>query len=577
MVKYFMERYALTEQGAKDFIKAFLWATFADLSMMFPVSIIFFIMSDLLGDGITNTGYIVYSTAIILSLVLLYVLNYGQYNAEFVATYKESHRRRIDLAERLRIMPVSFFSRKDTGDLTKMLLSDTERLETNFSHIMPQFYGAMISTILIVISLFVFDWRMALASIWVFPVALVIVFTSRKIQDKVNEPKLKAQIQSEADIQEYIETVKDYKANSAEFKRLEPIKEGIKKVESKSLISEIGVAAFVISAQMILKLGIVTTAIVGGYLIQGGLISLTTFFMFLIVVSRIYEPMGGALVNLAAMIDQDLIIHRMKSLYESEIQEGKKECNVDNFDIEFKNVSFAYNETEGVLKNVSLVAKQGEVTALVGPSGGGKSTIGKLAARFYDTKEGEITIGGKNVAQIDPETLFKNYSIVFQDVVLFNNSIKENIRIGKSDATDEEVLWAAKEAKCEDFISRLENGIDTVIGENGMTLSGGERQRISIARALLKNAPIILLDEATASLDAENETEIQEAISKLTKNKTVIIIAHRMRTVENADKVVYIADGKILEQGSPAQLLNNKNSLFKAMVETQKTSLSWTI
>ncbi len=515
MIKYFMKRYALTEQGARDFIKASTWATCADLAMMLPVSIIYFIVSDFLGNGITNTGYIVYSIAIILAFVFLYILNYGQYNAEFVATYKESERRRVDLAERLRALPLSFYGKKDLGDLTKMLLSDTEFLETNFSHIMPQFYGAIISTTVVVISLFAFDWRLALASIWVFPIAMTIVLTSRKFQDKVNEPKLKAQVACEADIQEYIETVKDYKANSAEKKRLIPVKEGIKNVEKKAIISEIGVAAFVISAQMILKLGIVTTAIVGAYLIQNGLVALTTFFMFLIVVSRIYEPMAGSLVNLAAIMNQDLTIKRMNELYNTKIQEGEKNCDVDNYDVEFKDVHFAYNQNEGVLKGVSLVAKQGEVTALVGPSGGGKSTVGKLAARFYDIQEGQITIGGKDISKIDPETLFKNYSIVFQDVVLFNNSIKENIRIGRSNATDEEVMWAAKEAKCDDFIARLDNGIDTVIGENGMTLSGGERQRISIARALLKDAPVILLDEATASLDAENETDIQEAISKL--------------------------------------------------------------
>ena len=577
MIKRLMNRYALSEHGAHDFVKAVTWSTFADLSMMIPVSIIYFVICDLLEGGISQTGYIVYSIATVFALVILYVLNLGQYNAEFVATYKESQRKRIDLAERLRKMPLAFFGKRDKGDLTKMLLSDTVLLETNFSHIMPQFYGAIISTTLIVISLFVFDWRMALASIWVFPIAMIIVATSRKMQDKVNKPKLEATVASEADIQEYIETVKDYKANSAEEKRLVPIKAGIKNVEKRALLSELGVAAFVISAQMILKLGIATTAIVGGALIKSGSISLTTFIMFLIVVSRIYEPMGGSLVNLAAIIAQDLTIKRMNEIQEYPIQEGEKDCDVDNYDIEFKNVNFAYNKNEGVLKNVSLVAKQGEVTALVGPSGGGKSTVGKLATRFYDIQSGQITIGGKDISKIDPETLFKNYSIVFQDVVLFNNSIKENIRIGKSNATDEEVMWAAHEAKCDDFISRLENGIDTEIGENGMTLSGGERQRISIARALLKDAPVILLDEATASLDAENETDIQEAISKLTKDKTVIIIAHRMRTVENADKVVFLADGKVVEQGSPKELLAKKDSRFKNMVETQKTSMAWTI
>ena len=577
MVNYFMKRYALSQKGAKDFIKAVIWATIADIALMMPISIAYFVVSDLLNGGISTTGYWVYSITTVLALVLIYFLNLLQYDAEFGATYKESERRRISLAERLRKLPLSYFGKKDVGDLTKVILSDTTLLEQNFSHIMPQFYGSIISTTIVVISLFGFDWRMTLASIWVFPVAMLIVFTSKKLQDKVNKPKLAANVECEANIHEYIETIKDYKANAAEDRMLVPIKKSIKKCEKTGLISEIGVAAFVISAQMILKIGIATTALVGGYLIAKGMITLPVFFMYLIVVSRIYEPMSGALVNLAAIINQELTIERTRAIQEYPIQTGDTNVSVDNYDIEFKDVKFAYNENEGVLNGVSLVAKQGEVTALVGPSGGGKSTIGKLAARFYDANSGEILLGGKDISKIDPEELLKNYSIVFQDVVLFNNTIKENIRIGKSDATDEEVIWAAKEARCDEFISRLPYGIDTMIGENGAYLSGGERQRISIARALLKNAPIILLDEATASLDAENETEIQQAISKLTKNKTVVIIAHRMRTVENADKVVYIANGKIVEQGAPSELLKNNNTNFAKMVETQKQSADWKI
>ena len=402
---------------------------------------------------------------------------------------------------------------------------------------------------------------MALAALWVLPIALIIVGTSGKVQNIFTRKKNEAVIDCTEGIQECIETVRDLKANNSEDRYLEGLTKKIKKVEKKNIFAELGVAIFVISSSLLLKFGIGTVALVGSYLLLNNQITVLTFFMFLLAVSRIYEPMNNTLVNLAAIISSKLNIERMNEFYDYPLQEGSKKLKTNGYDIEFKNVEFEYSKGETVLKNVSFTAKQGEVTALVGPSGGGKTTISKLCARFWDATKGKILLGGVDISKIDPETLLNNYSIVFQDVTLFDNTVMENIRIGKKGATDDEVIKAAKQAKCDEFIKNLPEGYNTHIGENGCNLSGGERQRISIARAILKNSPVILLDEATASLDAENETEIQEAISKLVKNKTVLIIAHRMRTVTNADKIVLLKDGVVKEQGSPKELLG-KNSIF---------------
>jgi len=577
MKKFLMKRFALSEKGVKDFLIATLFVVLTNLSFIIPISILYYLVSDLIAGGISPARYWLYGAGTVLSVVIIIILNYFQYNAEYFTTYKESARRRISLAETLRKLPLSYFGKRDVADLTKIVLNDATILEHDFSHIMPQFFGAVISSVLIVVSLLFYDWRMAIASFWVFPVTMLIVFTSRGVQKRFSRPKLQASIECETGVQEYIDTIKDIKANSAERRMLVPIKKSIAKVEKKSIVAELGVAIFVISAQMILKVGIATTALVGSYLLINGQIGMMTFFMFLLVVSRVYEPMNGSLINLAAIINQRLTVDRMNEIYDYPVQAGDTDGKTEGYDLCFDDVKFSYNDEESVLRGVSFTAKQGEVTALVGPSGGGKSTVGKLAARFYDAKEGSITLGGREISGMDPETLLKNYSIVFQDVVLFNNTVMENIRIGNSAATDEQVMRAAKEANCDEFVNRLPDGYNTFIGENGRTLSGGERQRISIARALLKDAPVVLLDEATASLDAENETVVQEAISRLTKDKTVIIIAHRMRTVENADKVVFIRDGKVTEQGSPKDLIQKERGEFAQMVRLQKESAAWSM
>ena len=576
MIERLMKKYALTEQGAKDFVKATISCTITNLILMIPVGLLYLLVSDLLNGIIPVSHYYIYGFGIIGILVLIYVSNYFQYNATFFSTYIESGKRRISLAERLRKLPLSFFGKRDLSDLTSVLLTDCERIEHKFSHIMPQFYGSIISTCIIAVNLFFFDWRMALAALWVLPVALIIVGTSGKVQNIFTRKKNEAVIDCTEGIQECIETVRDLKATNSEDRYLEGLTKKIKKVEKKNIFAELGVAIFVISSSLLLKFGIGTVALVGSYLLLNNQITVLTFFMFLLVVSRIYEPMNNTLVNLAAIISSRLNIERMNEFYDYPLQEGSKKLKTNGYDIEFKNVEFEYNKGDTVLKDVSFTAKQGEVTALVGPSGGGKTTISKLCARFWDATKGKITLGGIDISKVDPETLLNNYSIVFQDVTLFDNTVMENIRIGKKGATDNEVIKAAKQAKCDEFISKLPDGYNTYIGENGCNLSGGERQRISIARAILKDSPVILLDEATASLDAENETEIQEAISKLVKNKTVLIIAHRMRTVTNADKIVLLKDGVVKEQGNPKELLE-KDSIFKDMVQKQQESLEWNL
>lgn len=576
MLEKLMKKYALSKQGAKDFIKASLACTATDLCLMLPVGLLYFLVDDLLKGPIPTSHYYLYIFGIVGIIVLLTLSNYIQYNLTFFSTYKESGIRRISLAERLRQLPLSFFEKKNLTDLTNVILKDCEVLEHNFSHVMGQFVGAILSTCIIAISLFFINWKLALAALWVLPITLLIVATSGKVQNIFSKKKNDANLACLDGVQECIETIKELKTNNCEEQYLKELNKKIENVEKKSLTAELMTAVFVANSSLLLKLGIGTTALVGGSLLVKGEITVITFFMFLLVVSRIYEPMSTALMNLAAIIAQKLNVARMNEFNDYKVQTGVSNIKNKGYDIEFKNVGFSYNDNETILDNVSFIAKQGQVTALVGPSGSGKSTVSKLCARFYDINKGEISIGGVDISKVDPEELLKRYSIVFQDVNLFDNTVLENIRIGKKGATDEEVLKAAKEANCDEFVQKLPNGYNTVIGENGCNLSGGERQRLSIARALLKDAPIILLDEATASLDVENETVIQEAISKLIKNKTVLIIAHRMRTVTNADKIVVLKDGTVKEQGAPKELINN-GKIFKDMVQKQQVTERWSL
>lgn len=576
MLNFIMKKYALSRQGAKDLVIATISCMVHNLTLMLPVSLLYLLVSDLYAGGVPQGHLWIYIVGMVAAVLLILFSYRWVYGATYYATYKESSVRRISLAEKLRKLPLSFFGKRDLSDLTTTIMADCTTLEQSFSHWIPEFFGSMISTVIIAVCLFIFDWRMALAALWVLPVSLAIVAFSGKVQNYFTRRQTEAKLAVADGIQEALETMRDLKSNNAEEKYLKSLDKKIDLQEKRMIASELGGALFVVPAGMILKLGIGTVALVGGMLLANNAITVLTFFMYLLVVSRLYDPLSSSLQNLAAIISTNIPIERMNEIENYPVQPGTAELRIHGYDIVFDNVSFAYNTGEQVLSGVSFTAKQGEVTALIGPSGGGKSTAAKLAARFWDAESGKITLGGTDVKTVDPEKLLSAYSIVFQDVTLFNNTVMENIRIGRQNATDEEVLAAAREAQCDEFVEKLPEGYQTMIGENGSALSGGERQRISIARALLKDSPVILLDEATASLDAENETHIQRAISRLVKGKTVLIIAHRMRTVEGADKLVLLKDGKVAEQGSPEELLA-KGGIYARMCQLQQQSGEWRI
>ena len=576
MIKLLQRRFALSRQGAVDLIKGCAACVLQDISFMFPVGLLYSLVIDMMSGGVAGSRILFYATGVLVCLALIFIATWFQYNATYLATYVESGVRRISLAERLRKIPLSFFGKKDLADLTNSIMGDCATLETAFSHYVPALAGSLISTTLIALCLFAYDWRMALAAVWVLPIAFAITLFSARIQEYFNRKAVAANVALESGVQECIESLRDLKANNAEDAYLKGLDEKIDAAEKRHIITELGTALFVVSSTLILKFGIAAVALVGSALLIRGEIDVPLFFMFLLVVSRLYSPLEGALQNLAAVISTRTNINRMNEIMDHPIQTGSTRLTNAGCDIVFDHVGFAYNTGETVLKDVSFTAKQGEVTALVGPSGGGKTTVSRLAARFWDINKGTITVGGMDISNVEPETLLSLYSIVFQDVTLFNNTIMENIRIGRKDASDEEVLAAARLANCEEFAARLPQGYDSMIGENGCELSGGERQRISIARAFLKNAPIILLDEATASLDVENETLIQSALSRLIKDKTVLVIAHRMRTVSSADQVIVLADGTVAEQGPPDELLRT-GTIYPHMVELQRISQSWGI
>lgn len=576
MIKTLQRRFALSRQGAVDLIKGCIACVLQDISFMLPVGLLYNFVIDTMNGGVNGSRIAFYGVGALVCLCLIFAVTWFQYNATYLATYVESGVRRISLAEQLRKIPLSFFGKKDLADLTNSIMGDCATLEQTFSHYVPALAGSLISTTLVAICLFAIDFRMALAAVWVLPIAFTITFLSARIQEYFNRKSVAANVALESGVQECIESLQDLKANNAEESYLKGLDKKIDNVEKRHIITELGTALFVVSSTLILKLGIATVALVGSALLIREEIDIPLFFMFLLVASRLYAPLEGALQNLAAVISTKTNINRMNEILDQPIQTGGNTLTNKGYDIVFDHVGFAYNTGETVLKDVSFTAKQGEVTALVGPSGGGKTTVSRLAARFWDISKGNITVGGMDISKIEPETLLSLYSIVFQDVTLFNNTIMENIRIGRKDATDEEVIAAARLANCEEFAAKLPDGYHSMIGENGCELSGGERQRISIARAFLKNSPIILLDEATASLDVENETLIQAALSRLIKDKTVLVIAHRMRTVSGADKVVVLSDGSVAEQGLPEELIKT-GKIYPHMVKLQMISRDWGI
>lgn len=550
MYKFLEKRLALSKKGAKDFGKGVFFSTLLNICLMFTAVIVFLFLEDYLSPIInaiphTNKGIWFYIILGCIFILIIWIIAYLQYNSTYTKVYDESANRRISLAEKLRKLPLAFFGEKNLSDLTSTIMDDSTDLEHTFSHAVPQLFASILSVSLMAIGLFIYNWKMSLALFWVVPFAFVIIILSKKMLHKHNKKHYLFKRDVTEKINEGIESIQEIKSYNQEDNYTKQLNKTIDVYEKGLIKGELLAGALVNSAQSILKLGMASVIFTGVYLLSNNTIDAFTYLIFLMVSATIYQPINDVFNHLAALFYLDIRINRMNEMQSLPIQQGKKEFIPSNFNISFENVCFSYNDDKQVLNNVSFTANQGEITALVGPSGGGKSTTAKLAARFWDINSGTIKLGNQDISQIDPEILLKYYSIVFQDVVLFHASILDNIKMGNTKASDEDVIRVAKLAQCHNFICKMPQSYNTIIGENGETLSGGERQRISIARALLKNAPIVLLDEATASVDVENETKIQAGISELIKNKTVIVIAHRMRTIANSDKIITLKEGKI--------------------------------
>ena len=578
--EYFIKRFGLTNEGSDNMVKGILYTALLNIALMFPVGLYALLINywaePLTGGEIVDPNLGMFILLILVVLGIIFAFAWKQYHFVFNTTYAESENRRINLGENLRKLPLSFFENRDLADLTSTIMNDCTDLEHVFSHAIPQLLGSVISLIIVSVGMLTFDWRLAIALLWPVPVAFIILYVSRILINRGGKIVMIDLLNCGDAMQECIESIRDLKSYGYENEYYGKISNFTSKVEKSRIKAELMAAAGVIVGKVVLNLGIVSVILLGSYLIMNAQVSLFTFLIFLIASAIIYGPVENGLMFLSEIFMMDIKIDRSKEIESLVIEGGLRDYSLDGYDIEFKDVNFNYDDLKDVLTDISFTAKQGEVTALVGPSGGGKSTVSKLAARFWDPVSGEVSLGGQNLAELDSEKLLENFSIVFQDVILFNNSILENIRVGRKDATDDEVLQAAKLAECDEFVQKLPEGYDTVIGENGELLSGGQRQRISIARALLKDANVILLDEATSFLDVENESKIQKALSALIKNKTVIIIAHRMRTIANADNIIVLDDGKIAEKGSPDELIAN-DGLFKKMVDLQNLSGEWKI
>ena len=567
--KNFQRKYALTDQGVRNTKKGAFWTVIVNLIVMAGIGILYFMTAgfmDTLTNGAPLPGAALPVILVILFVLLSFLTHLQQYKATYGLVYNEVKTTRLSLAERLRKLPLGYFGKRDLADLTETIMGDVNRMEHVWSHVLGYLYGSYISTALIAIVLIVYDWRLAIACLWGVPVAFGLLFGTRKFTANSAERTKKAAVRVSDGIQETLENVREIRATNQEERYLDELNKKIDAHERIMIKGELG-------ASVIMRLGVATTILTGAGLILSGRIEFMLLFMFLLVITRIYAPFDQSLALIAEMFVSQVSADRMTEIYETPVAEGAEVFAPKGHDIVFEHVDFAYDKKK-VLRDVSFTAKEGEVTALVGPSGSGKSTCARLAARLWDVTGGAVKVGGVDISTVDPEVLLTDYSMVFQDVVLFDDTIMENIRLGKHGATDEEVLAAAKAANCDEFARRLPQGYDTPIGENGAKLSGGERQRISIARALLKDAPIVLLDEATASLDVENETKVQGALSRLLQGKTVLVIAHRMRTVEAADKIVVLSDGKVAEEGAPQELME-KGGLFRRMVELQRQSAKW--
>ncbi|MBR4894904.1 MAG: ABC transporter ATP-binding protein [Clostridia bacterium] len=575
----FKHRYALTDKGLENTKKGTFWTVIVNLIMMAGMGILYFLMQkymNTLTDGAALPNAWIFAGLVAVFVVLSFITHLQQYHNTYGLVYREIKDTRITLAEQMRRLPLGYFGKRDLADLTETIMGDVNRLEHVWSHCLGYLYGAYISTAIIAVMLVLYDWRMAIACLWGVPAAFILLFGSRKIQKRASETLKVHALAVSDNIQESLENVREIRALSRETEYLDGLNRKIDRLEKTMQNGELVIGLFVNGASVIMRLGVTTTILTGASLILSGRIDFMLFFLFLMVITRVYAPFDQALALIAEMFVSQVSANRLNEIKDTPTAEGTEEFKPDGHDITFEDVSFAYDDHD-VLRGVSFTAKEGEVTALVGPSGSGKSTCARLAARLWDVTEGRITVGGVDISTVDPEVLLTDYSMVFQDVVLFDDTVMENIRLGRHGATDEEVRAAAKAANCDEFVEKLPQGYDTPIGENGTKLSGGERQRISIARALLKDAPIVLLDEATASLDVENETKVQGALSRLLAGKTVLVIAHRMRTVSGADKIVVLKDGTVAEEGRPEDLLRQENSLFRHMAELQTASAGWSI
>lgn len=578
MIEVIKRRFALSTKGAKDFCKGVFFTTLLDIVLMLPVVFVFLFLEEYLRPvfqpsvSVTH-GILYYSILGIIFMIVMYIFAVLQYRSTYTTVYDESANRRISLAEKLRKLPLAFFGEKNLSDLTATIMDDCTDLEHTFSHAVPQLFASIISILLITVGMAFYNWQLTIALFWVVPLAAAILLFSKKEIQKSNESNYLNKRMVTEHIQEGLDTIQEIKSYNQERDYLEKLDASIDTYEKVLTRNELVLGILVNGSQSVLKLGLASVIIVGANLLASGTIDLFTYLIFMVIGSRVYAPISEVMNNIAALFYLDVRISRMNEMEALPVQHGTTDFTPKGYDIEFQQVDFAYEQGKQILKNLSFTARQGEKTALVGPSGSGKSTAARLAARFWDIQSGKITLGGQDISRIDPETLLTNYSVVFQEVVLFNASIMDNIRVGKRDATDEEVRRVARLAQCDEFVTKMPQGYQTIIGENGETLSGGERQRISIARALLKDAPIVLLDEATASLDVENETKIQAGISELVRNKTVLIIAHRMRTVANADKIVVLENGSVAEMGTPEEL-KKKNGIFARMVNRQVTNMN---
>ncbi|WP_195484631.1 ABC transporter ATP-binding protein [Flavonifractor plautii] len=574
--KNFQRKYALTDQGVRNTKKGAFWTVIVNLVVMGGMGILYLLMYGLMGtltDGAPLPGPALFLGLVIAFVILSFVTHLQQYHATYGLVYNEVKTTRLSLAERLRKLPLGYFGKRDLADLTETLMGDVNRMEHVWSHVLGYLYGAYISTAIIAVCLLVYDWRLTIACLWGVPVAFSLLFGTRKISARASERTKKAAVRVSDGIQEALENIREIRATNQEARYLAGLNQKIDDHEKVTIQGELGTGIFINAASVIMRLGVATTILAGASLILSGQIDFMLLFLFLLVITRVYAPFDQSLALIAELFVSQVSADRMNEIYDTSTAEGAEVFQPKGHDIVFDHVGFAYDKKK-VLDGVSFTAREGEVTALVGPSGSGKSTCARLAARLWDVTEGTIRVGGVDISTVDPEALLTDYSMVFQDVVLFDDTVMENIRLGKRGATDQEVRAAAEAANCGEFIRRLPQGYDTPIGENGAKLSGGERQRISIARALLKNAPIVLLDEATASLDVENETKVQGALSRLLAGKTVLVIAHRMRTVAGADHIVVLENGRVAEQGTPAELME-KVGLYRRMVELQSHSAQW--